>query len=241
MAVSPQSVSLADGATEQFNATGSDGNSSSVTPNVTWTVTSGPGVINAATGLYTAPASGGGPFTVTATCAGITATANGTVTASGFVLFDDAPEHGCTLYGGASLVSSPIHSGAAAYGATQGAYAEMGLACGNQVTAPAGTTTLQTYVYLAGPATKVSSFMVQLGAPTYQQEWFSATSNAANWSVDGGTPTTTLTPNTWHLVQMNLAGAFGSNWLSGGTKLNCIVTQLTNASESIYMDDTQLQ
>jgi len=81
--VSPTSVSVLEGATQQFTATGADahGNAVAITP--VWTVTSpGGGTINASTGLYTA-GSTPGTYTnsVVATASSLAALATVTITA----------------------------------------------------------------------------------------------------------------------------------------------------------------
>ena len=80
LTVSPNSITVADGATQQFTASGKDqfGNAMSVTP--TWSV-SGLGTISSS-GLYTAPSTGSGSATVTATSGSLSASAGVTVTAT---------------------------------------------------------------------------------------------------------------------------------------------------------------
>lgn len=80
--LAPQTASVEAGATLQFTATGegSTGQPLGVQPTFRWTV-SGGGTISAA-GLFTAGTDAGGPFTVTASAAGETATTTLTVTAS---------------------------------------------------------------------------------------------------------------------------------------------------------------
>ena len=79
--VAPASASVATGGTQQFTATGLDqfGQPVSPQPTFNWAV-SGGGTINTA-GLFTAGATAGGPFTVTATSGSISGTASVTVTA----------------------------------------------------------------------------------------------------------------------------------------------------------------
>ena len=79
--VSPASASVQTGAAQQFSATGFDqfGNPLSPQPTFTWTVDGG-GTINNATGLFTAGATAGGPFTVTVASGSTTGTASVTVT-----------------------------------------------------------------------------------------------------------------------------------------------------------------
>jgi hypothetical protein len=74
--VSPASATLAPSATQQFTATAVDQFATALTaqPAVTWTV-SGGGTIDAS-GLFTAGASAGGPFTVTATSGSVSGTAS---------------------------------------------------------------------------------------------------------------------------------------------------------------------
>jgi hypothetical protein len=81
LAVSPGSVSLAGGATQQFSATGKDqfGNALTNQPTVAWTL-SGIGSLSSS-GLYTAPASNG-TATVQASAGGFSNTASITVSAS---------------------------------------------------------------------------------------------------------------------------------------------------------------
>src|SRR5216683_745751 len=80
--VSPASASVPTGGTRQFTATGLDqfGNPMSPQPTFTWSV-SGGGTISLS-GLFTAGATGGGPFTVTAGTGSVSGTASVTVTAA---------------------------------------------------------------------------------------------------------------------------------------------------------------
>ena len=80
--VAPASASVQAGGTQQFNATGKDqfGQPMSPQPTFSWVV-SGGGSISAA-GLFSAGSSAGGPFTVTASSAGVTGTASVTVTSA---------------------------------------------------------------------------------------------------------------------------------------------------------------
>jgi subtilase family serine protease len=82
--VSPGSVTLSDGNTQQFSASGKDqfGHAMSTQPAFTWTITSGAGTLNN-TGLYTTPTSGSGTATVQATAGGLSATAS--------ITYDSAP------------------------------------------------------------------------------------------------------------------------------------------------------
>lgn len=81
--VSPSSAAVASPGTRQFTAVANDqfGNALAAQPTVTWTVNGG-GSINAS-GLFTAGAAAGGPFTVTAASGGKTGTASVTVTVTG--------------------------------------------------------------------------------------------------------------------------------------------------------------
>src|SRR4029077_9505585 len=76
--VSPASATVADGATQQFTASGQDQFGNAMTPTVAWSV-SGLCTINSS-GLYTAPSTGSGSATVTATSGSLTAMASVTVT-----------------------------------------------------------------------------------------------------------------------------------------------------------------
>lgn len=80
--VSPASASVTTNATRQFTATGLDqfGNPVSPQPTFTWSV-SGGGTISSS-GLFTAGATAGGPFTVSAVSGAVTGSASVTVTSS---------------------------------------------------------------------------------------------------------------------------------------------------------------
>ncbi len=80
--VSPASASVTTNATRQFTATGLDqfGNPVSPQPTFTWSV-SGGGTISSS-GLFTADATAGGPFTVSAVSGAVTGSASVTVTSS---------------------------------------------------------------------------------------------------------------------------------------------------------------
>jgi uncharacterized protein (TIGR03382 family) len=69
VAVSPSVVGLAAGRTQAFTATGTDQFGAVMSPGPTWSWSATGGTITAA-GLYTAPATPGGPFTVTAASGG---------------------------------------------------------------------------------------------------------------------------------------------------------------------------
>ena len=80
--VSPASATVSANATQQFTASARDQFATTLTgqPSFTWTV-SGGGTISAS-GLFTAGATGGGPFTVTATSGSVSGTASVTVSAT---------------------------------------------------------------------------------------------------------------------------------------------------------------
>ncbi len=82
ISVSPASASVPTGGTKQFIATGFDqfGNPMNPQPTFTWSV-SGGGTIDSS-GLFTAGATAGGPFTVTAASGSVSGTASVTVTAT---------------------------------------------------------------------------------------------------------------------------------------------------------------
>src|SRR5262249_30439355 len=81
--ISPSGASGAPGKTQQFTVSGKDanGNAPSPAPTYTWSVSAGGGTIGS-TGLYTAPATAGGPYTVTVAAGAITGTATVTVATS---------------------------------------------------------------------------------------------------------------------------------------------------------------
>jgi subtilisin family serine protease len=83
IAVTPATASVATGGTQQFTATAKDQFGAALTsqPTITWTV-SGGGTISTG-GLFTAGATAGGPFTVTAASGGKSGTAQVTVTGGG--------------------------------------------------------------------------------------------------------------------------------------------------------------
>jgi subtilase family serine protease len=91
--VSPSSVTLADGSTQQFTATAKDQFNQALAnqPSLTWRVTSGPGSFSATTaGLYLAPASGSGTATIQATSGNVVGRATVTILSSSpSVLFSD--------------------------------------------------------------------------------------------------------------------------------------------------------
>ncbi len=80
--VSPSSASVPTGGTKQFSATGLDqfGQPMNPQPTFTWAVNGG-GSINSS-GLFTAGATGGGPFAVTASSGTVSGTASVTVTST---------------------------------------------------------------------------------------------------------------------------------------------------------------
>ena len=239
--LTPGNAGVAAGGTLQFAASAKDqhGVTMASQPSITWSV-SGGGTIDV-NGLLTAGGSAGEPYTVTASGGGKSGTANLTVTAP-VILFDDALRNGCTFQGtGNAAVNVPVHTGTMAFGATASAYAQIGLANSNLVI-PIGKTTLKFYVYVQSPATSVSGFLAQIGAPSYTQKSFSHTSNAAYWTLDGSTThlNMTMIANTWHEITLDLAGAFGASVVPGTTKLSNVTVQFTNASETVYMDDAIL-
>jgi len=81
ISVAPAGASVATGATQQFTATATDqfGADLTIPPIFTWSV-SGGGTISAS-GLFTAGGTAGGPYTVTATSAGVSGTATVSVAA----------------------------------------------------------------------------------------------------------------------------------------------------------------
>jgi len=88
VSVTPASASVATGGTQQFTATGKDqfGTNMATQPTYTWTVTGG-GTINSS-GLFTAGATAGGPYTVTAASGGKSGMASVTVVSAGTATWD---------------------------------------------------------------------------------------------------------------------------------------------------------
>ena len=86
LTVSPANATVLGGATQQFTATGTDamGRTPSPLPAFTWSVSGGGSM--SATGLFTAGAATGGPFTVTAQSGSLTATATVSIKASTFTI-----------------------------------------------------------------------------------------------------------------------------------------------------------
>jgi hypothetical protein len=115
--VAPATATVSVNGTQQFTATARDqfGNAMATQPAFTWSV-SGGGTISA-TGLFTAGAAPGGPFTITASSSGKSGTASVSVVAQSTNLLSDPgfENNGQgwqkTTFGGRSIVSSPVHSG----------------------------------------------------------------------------------------------------------------------------------
>jgi hypothetical protein len=81
IAVSPGSVSLAGGATQQYTAVGKDAHDNVVTITPAWTIAAGGGTIDGSTGLFTAGTTAGDfTNTVTATSGAVSGTASVSVT-----------------------------------------------------------------------------------------------------------------------------------------------------------------
>jgi hypothetical protein len=78
VAVSPATVTVADGTSQQFSATAVDqfGRPLVTQPSFTWTEAAGSAGSVSSTGLYTAPSSGSGTATVQASAGGVTGTAS---------------------------------------------------------------------------------------------------------------------------------------------------------------------
>ena len=250
IAVSPTGTTIAAGGSRLFTATGYDqfGGALSPQPAIDWDVTGGGAIDD--NGVFSACAVAGGPYMVTAANGSVQGAATLSVLAppagGSLVLFDDTLRNGCTFTGVAAQAGTPVHSGTAAYGGTASAYAQFGLSCHGLVV-PADKTAVQFWFYISGTATGIGGFMVQQGSGSYPTASFSSSTGV--WTVDGFSGTTTkgkpdaITPNTWHLATLNLAATFaaaGKTFTPGVTKLNTVVAQVTNAAETIYMDDVSL-
>ena len=83
ISITPATVTVADGAKQQFTATALDqfGQALTAQPTFTWQVSSSSGGTISSTGLYTAPKKGTGKFQVEVSADGLTALANVTVDA----------------------------------------------------------------------------------------------------------------------------------------------------------------
>src|SRR4030095_4217031 len=97
--VSPASASVATNATQQFSAAPRDQFATALTsqPSFGWTVSGGGSI--SASGLFTAGATAGGPFTVTATSGAVNGTAQVTVT-SGSTPINVSPAADAYVRGG---------------------------------------------------------------------------------------------------------------------------------------------
>jgi hypothetical protein len=127
--ISPSSPTIATSGTEQFSAAAFDqfGNSMTLPSDLAWSVSgpegSDPGSIDSSSGLYTAPSSDGGPFTITASSdlAAISsqATVNVADTAGSVGDWQFNEGGGATAFDNSgynndgTLVNSPVWSGAA--------------------------------------------------------------------------------------------------------------------------------
>ncbi len=134
IAVSPASASVNTSATQQFSATARDQFATSLSPQptFTWTVSGGGSI--SGSGLFTAGASAGGPYTVTAQSGSITGTASVTVTQT-----NAAP----TIATAASSNPSPVTGTSAALsvlGADDGGEASLTYTWATTGTPPAAVT-----------------------------------------------------------------------------------------------------
>jgi len=107
--ISPASVTLNSGGTQQFSAVAYDqfGTSISPQPSFTWSMVSGGGTINSS-GLYTAPSSSGSAV-VQAASGGITDTAAVNITSAGNVFTNDA-DIGSPTYTGSYTYSNGTYT-----------------------------------------------------------------------------------------------------------------------------------
>ncbi len=155
--VSPASVTVSTGGTQQFSATGLDqfGNPLSPQPAFTWSV-SGGGTISAS-GLFTAGSSAGGPFSVTAASGSVSGAASVTVTASTNAIKNGDFETGTlanwTASGTTGVASSGAHGGtyAARLGSTSPTNGSSSIV--QSFSAPAGSTTLTFWYNVTCPDT----------------------------------------------------------------------------------------
>ncbi len=91
ISVTPGSVTVAPGGTQQFAATGLDqfGNPMASQPSITWSLNATNEGTISSTGLFTAASSASGTVIVQAASGSLTATANVTISSGGTVLFSD--------------------------------------------------------------------------------------------------------------------------------------------------------
>ena len=190
-----------------------------------------------------------GSYTATTVYSGYSAQVSVTTPSSSTILFDDSLHNGFSYYSsstsgkGATVVGpvlSPVYSGTTAFGAiAPKTLTKIGLAGGSgSIPVPVGETTLQFAVYLSS-GTHVSAFTVELSGNSNRTVSFS-NSNSSLWTVDGKAGNSTMTARAWHIVQLNLADAFGSKLIPGTTRLGYFAATTSVASQGIYMDSVSL-
>jgi hypothetical protein len=189
--VSPASVTLAPGGTEQFTAQGSDqfGNPLSTQPSFNWSVTTGSGTVSSS-GLYTA-AMALGTAVIQAGSAGVFGVAQAvTSSTSATIWMDDAfPAGAVTASDGPSwtwaATNPPPFSGNLDLQSPvlAGEHQQYFYNAANPLSVPAGGT-LSTYVYL-DPANPPSEVMLQwnVGGSWEHRAYWGA--NAIPWGSDG--------------------------------------------------------
>jgi len=108
--VSPSTVSLAAGATQQYTAVGKDSHGNVVTITPAWTVAAGGGTIDGSTGLFTAGTTAGVfTNTVTATSGAISGTASVTVTSGALTSITVSPSSQSLAAGGQQQFTAVGH------------------------------------------------------------------------------------------------------------------------------------
>jgi hypothetical protein len=138
------------------------------------------------------------------------------------IVFDDSPENGFGISTGTTIDASMAYQGSASLDITPaGGFNQQGFTGSNTTPVPVGATTFQMAIYVSPQASPpsenlVANFVMQVNAPTYASVFFND-SNSNLWTIDGAPGTTTFTPNAWHIVTFDLAGAFSPAQLTPGT------------------------
>jgi hypothetical protein len=187
--VSPSSATVADSATQQFTASGTDQFGNGMTPSVTWSV-GGPGTVNSS-GLYTAPSTGSGSATVTASSGSLNASATVTVASSSSTALTTGVAYDGGLNSNTTWAGATIKVGSSNLTVT--ALGRMMLA-GNS-----GTHTL----ILAGPnGQAIASVTVSMAGGVVGQFQYATLSN----------PVVLLANQTYYLVSQETSGGDQYAW-----------------------------
>ncbi len=177
VAVTPSSVSLLSGATQQFAATVSGSTNTSVT----WSTTGG---TVSSSGVYTAPTTGG-TYTVTATSvADATKSASATVTVSSSVAVSVSPSSASLLTGGTQQFTGTVTGSTNTsinWSTTGGTISSLGY-----YTAPSTAGTYTVSATSAADPTKSASAAISISAPIQHSvdlSWTPSTSAVSGYNV----------------------------------------------------------